>query len=121
MGTEEPRGADVSFEALGTKTNFRNVKSLNTVLTACTFAVLLFVAYLVFAHAGEGKDTAKEFIKEMRETNKEVIKALKDNNADLSIVLKELARGQREQNCLLALEPTHRKENAQICKDLNPR
>ena len=121
---DEANGADVAVEIAGQKVNLKNVKSLNTLATMAILIVVLLIGYVVFVHAGDSKDAAKEIAKELKEANKEVANTLKESNRELGIILREMSQAAREQNCLLrsgvsTLAPEKRQEVAELCKQLS--
>ena len=123
MADEQESGSDVAVEIAGQKVNLKNVKSLNTLATFATLVIVCLSSYMVFVHAGDAKDNAKEIAKELKESNKEVSNALKESNRELGIILRNLDQGIREQNCLSIRikpdsTPQQRLEEAEFCKRL---
>ena len=116
---DDNNGADVAVEIAGQKVNLRNVKSLNTLATIATLILASLLSYMLFMHQTEAKDQAKEIAKELKEANKEIATTLKESNRELGIILRELSQAAREQNCLLAMPPEKRAENAELCKRLS--
>lgn len=98
------------------KISSANLNNLLTVL--CTIGVVL-LCWMVYAHAGDAKETGKAVAQELKEANKEVSNTLKESNKELTKVLGDLAQSIREQNCLLSFEPAKRVENSELCKRLS--
>lgn len=97
-------GSDLSLEVGGQKLNVRNVKSLNTLLTALTAGVVLFVAYQGYTHQEDSKSARNEFISALKEQ---------------TTVMREQTSAQREQNCLLKFDQSERKNVADWCKQVS--
>ena len=81
--------------ALG-KFNFKG-SSLNTLATVATLIVACLVAFIVYGHSGDSKDT-----------NRELVSAIK-----------EMAQASREQNCLMRFDMRERAERADFCKQIS--
>ncbi len=93
--------------------------NLNTLFTVMGFVLLCLVAWTLYAHATDAKDSGKVVAQELKEANKEVASALKESNKEISKVLNDLAQAMRERNCLESFTPQKRAENADLCKRLS--
>jgi len=92
----------------------------NNIATFATLIIVCVGGYVLYAHAEDAKKSGKEVAIEMRDSNKEVAKALRESQQELGIILKEVARAQRESNCLLSLPPERRSgQNAETCRRLS--
>jgi hypothetical protein len=91
---DQPQQELTADTAIG-KFNFRG-QSLNTLATVATLIAAILVAYIVYGHAGDTK-----------ETNKELVGAIK-----------EMAQASREQNCLMRFEMKERQDRAEMCKQI---
>ena len=93
--------------------------NLNNLATFASLVLVCLVAWVLYAHAGDAKDSAKAVAAELRDANREVANALKESNREISQVLKEMSRATREQNCLLSLPQDQRQKNAETCKRIS--
>lgn len=93
--------------------------NLNNLLTVFTTISVVLLCWMVYAHAGDARETGKVVAQELKEANKEVATTLKDSHKELTKVLGDLAQSIREQNCLLSFPPEKRVENAELCKRLS--
>jgi cytochrome c-type biogenesis protein CcmH/NrfG len=75
----ERNGADVSVKVAGQELNVRNVKSLNTILTALSFAVLIGIGVLMWTHVVAEDQSNKAILTEIKEQNKAVLQAQKNS------------------------------------------
>lgn len=87
---------EVSADTAIGKFSFKG-SNLNTLATVATLIVTCMIAYVVYAHAGEDKDTKKELIG----------------------AIKEMAQANREQTCMLRFEQKDRQHNADFCKQVS--
>lgn len=97
MGDAETNGADVDLSIAGQSVKVRNVKSLNTVVTLLSFALLSVCAYFLWNHATDTKEAARELAASMR----------------------EMAQAAREQTCIMRFEQTERQRQAEFCKTIS--
>jgi len=108
MSEQEKHGADIEAEIAGQRVNIKNVKSLNTLLTAGTFIICSIgfaVGYqLITAHAQDARDNGKEFVQAIREQTQAV---------------KEQTSAAREQTCILGFDQKDRPQQAQFCKSIS--
>ncbi len=93
--------------------------SLNNLATFATLIGVTLLCWVLYGHAGDAKEGAKAIAAELRDANKEIAQTLKDSNRELSQVLKEMARATRETNCLLAMPPEKRQQNAELCRRIS--
>jgi hypothetical protein len=97
VSEEATSGSDIALKVAGQEINVKNVKSLNTVLTAFGAAGAIFGAYLVHAHTLDAKEGSKE----------------------LASALKEVAQASREQTCIMRFDQKDRQSNADFCKQVS--
>src|SRR3990167_6407340 len=119
--SEEPKGADLGINAFGVQANIKNVRSLNTLLTFVTLVFVALMSYIVFMHASEAKDNAKEIAKELKESNREVANTLRGISTEQNTAMRELVRSINVQNCLTVrirpdLTPQQRADEQEFCK-----
>lgn len=109
------------FEASNTPLGSFKISSanLNTIFTVLGFVITCIIAWVLFSHNTEAKDSGKDVARELKEANREVAQTLKDSNKEISKVLGDLARALREQNCLNAFPTEKRHENAELCKRIS--
>ena len=93
---DETAQQEVSADTAIGKFNFKG-SSLNTLATVATLIVVCVIAWVVYAHAADTKDTNKELVGAIR----------------------EMAQANREQNCMLRFEQKDRQSNADFCKQLS--
>ena len=94
--------------------------NLNTIATVVTLIVAGVMSWVLFAHAGDAKESGKEVAKELKEANREVAAALNESNKEVSKVLYDLAQAIREQNCLAQFPtPQEKARNADLCKRIS--
>lgn len=89
MDTQEQIDADIAGQKISLKSN-----SLNTIATVATLMLVTVIAYSLYTH---GTDT--------KESSRELVSALRD-----------MAQVQRESNCLNTLPQERREANASLCK-----
>lgn len=79
MPTEERSGADVTVKVAGQELNVRNVKSLNTALTAISVGILIGLGVLMWTHVDAEDKSNKAILNEIREQNRNVLQAQKNS------------------------------------------
>lgn len=97
MGEAETNGADVDVTVAGQSVKLKNIKSVNTIVTLLSFALLAVCAYFLWNHATDTKEAAK----------------------DLSVAMKEMAQAAREQTCIMRFEQHERKNQADFCRQIS--
>ena len=97
--SEERNGADIGVKIGGQEVNVKNVKSLNTVLTAVSLVMITAIGVFLWDHV----DASKDLVKEIREGNKAQQQGQKNSNYY-----------QCMQVCLLGQDPARR--NPQACE-----
>lgn len=121
-------GADDSVEATNPILGSLKVSgsNINTIFTVFTFAVVLFIGFVVWNHHVEAKDEGKTSAQAIKESNKEFAQALKEQNAAIAEAIKQMTYEQRrsneigrEQTCLLGLPQDRRTNAAEFCKRLS--
>ena len=134
---QDDRGADVALKVAGQEFNVRNVKSLNTILTAATlFIVCLIATILWMREVGAQNDKANAKLKEqnehaaivdaIKESNRATIQALKEmQTVNATLYEKSLEQGKRQEqatretNCLLSLPQDRRINAADACRRIS--
>lgn len=91
-------GADIDVEVAGQKVNVKNIKSLNTLLTAATFIALICGGFMLWQVVDAHAKSADKL-----------------NDALIS-TLKELTISQRVTNCLMATPQDQREAKLQSCE-----
>jgi uncharacterized membrane protein len=93
---EQAAEQEVSADTAIGKFQFKG-SSLNTLSAVATLIVVCMIGYVLYAHAGDTK-----------ETNRELVGAIR-----------EMAQANREQNCLLRFDQKDRQSNADFCRQLS--
>lgn len=99
---EETGGADIDVKVAGQEVSVKNVKSLNTIVTLLTFVLVSVGAYVLYQHQQDGRDATRDFVTAIKEQTQ----AIRDG-----------AKLQREQNCLMALPQDRR--DPELCRRLS--
>lgn len=117
----EQRGAEISNPVFGSIKVFG--MDPNTLFTVLSFAGTIGIGVFLWFHNKEAdaRDAAQvkasnEVAQVLKENNKDIANTLKESNKELAAILREMARANREQNCLLALPPDRRPAMADTCK-----
>ena len=124
MGSDERQSVDIANPILGSlKVSGANV---NTIFTMFSFALIMFISFVVWNHQVEAKDTNKEVAQALKDSNKEIAHALKESQAAIAEAMRQMAKEQqraneigREQTCLLTLPPDRRTNAGEFCKRLS--
>ena len=77
---------------------------INTLFTVLTFFVVGLIAYGLYIHDQNSKETALAFVGALKEQ---------------TIAMKEQTAVGREQNCLLKFDPKDRSSNASFCEQIS--
>ena len=93
--------------------------SINNLATFASLIGIVLLCWVVWGHAGDSKEGAKAIAAELKESNKAVAQELRESNKEIANILKEMARATRESNCLLALPPEKRPQNAELCRRIS--
>lgn len=124
MTTEEAGELDVSNPVLGSI----RAKGYRIMDIVCLIAlgITVYIAFTIFHHNAEAKDTSREIAQAIKDSNKEVAQTLKETNAQVTEAIKQMAVEQRraneigrEQTCLLTLPPDRRTNAGEFCKRLS--
>lgn len=73
--SEDANGADIDIELAGQKARIKNVKSLNTICTIAVLVVVSVIGTVLYAHANDTKDAAKELVGALKEMTQVVREA----------------------------------------------
>jgi len=73
---EERSGADIGVKIGGQEVNVRNIKSLNTILTALSLVMSTAIGVFLWGHV----DASKELVKEIRDGNRAQQQGQKNSN-----------------------------------------
>lgn len=110
-------------ETVEVKTAFFSGKvssaNLNTIFTVMGFVLTCLIAYSLWIHTTEAKDSIKAVATDLKESNKEVATALRDANKELAVSLREVTQATREQTCLLSIPQNERERNTEVCKRIS--
>jgi type VI protein secretion system component VasK len=93
--------------------------NVNNLITIISFVGVVLIAWTLYAHAGDAKESGKAIAQELKEANKAVAQELRETNKEMTAILREMARATREQNCLLSLPQDQRQKNAEVCKRIS--
>lgn len=93
--------------------------SLSALFTLLSFVLTCLIGWVLYAHAGDAKETGKIVAQELKEANKEVASSLKESNKEIAKALADLAQAMRERNCLDSFPLEKRERNAERCKLLS--
>jgi hypothetical protein len=93
--------------------------NLNNLATFATLVGVVLLCWVVWGHAGDAKESGKAIAAELKESNKAVAQELRESNKEMTLILKEMARATREQNCLLSLPQEQRQRNAETCRRIS--
>lgn len=88
----------------------------NNVLTALTCIMVCVIAWALWTHGVDSKESTREAANELKISNREVVAALRDGSKGTSDAMNILAQAIREQNCLLASPEIDRVKRAEDCK-----
>ena len=124
MGSDDRQSVEATNPILGSlKVSGANV---NTIFTVFSFAVIMFIGFVVWNHHVEARDDGKTVAQALKDSNREVAQALKESNAAVTEAIKQMAVEQRraneigrEQTCLLTLPPDRRTNAGDFCKRLS--
>lgn len=117
---EETRGAEIT-SPLGSIKVFG--MDPNTLFTVLTFAGMIGLGVFLWFHNKEADardltqvKASNEVAQVLKDNNKEIAQTLKESNKELTSILREMARANREQNCLLAQPQERRQQMTDTCK-----
>lgn len=96
-----------------------NGNNVNAIFTMFGFMLTCLVAWVLWTHDGNAKESAKQFTADLKDVTREMTVALKSSNSELATALREMAQAAREQNCLLSLPATQREQNVETCRRLS--
>lgn len=102
MGDRE-QSADVELNIAGQRLNVRNVKSLNTTLTAIILGLTCGVLWMLYEHRQENRSMSVEFTAAIREN----AKSQREQTAAI-----------REQTCLSKFPEHERRAHADFCRNV---
>ena len=90
--------------------------NMNNLMTVLIFVAVVLGGWQLWAHAGDAKESGKAIAQELKEANKAVAQELKEANKEMTMILREMARATREQNCLLSVPQERRQAMAETCR-----
>ena len=124
MGSDDRQSVEVTNPILGSAKV--SGATVNTIFTVFIFAIVMFIAFVVWNHHAEARDNGKDVAQALKDSNREVANALKESNAAVTEAIKQMAVEQRrsneigrEQTCLLTLPPDRRTNAGDFCKRLS--
>lgn len=95
----------------------------NTFFTIATTVICALTYQMVWSHLAEAKDSDKNIAQVVKEAHKEIADRMEKSNNKVTDLLKEMARGQREQNCLQSMpqnvSDAQRQRNADNCRRIS--
>lgn len=117
---EHQRFDDSTIEADTALGKFKvSSANLNTIMSIFSFVITCLIAWVLWTHNGDARETSRDVAAQLSTANKEIAVTLKDANKELAGALKEMSQATREQNCLLSLPIANREQNAETCRRLS--
>lgn len=97
-------GVDIDATIAGQHVVVKNVKSLNTILTAGALAAACFGVYLLMQHQAEAKEGMSAFVNAMKEQTK---------------AIRQQTAASREQTCIMRFDQKDRQQQSEFCKSVS--
>ena len=93
--------------------------SITPILLVVLVVLTGLSCYVLYAHAGDSRESGKEIAKELKEASKEAATTLKDTNKELIKTLDKLTSTLRKRTCLDSFTPEKRAENVELCRRIS--